>query len=81
MRIFASFKNHPKAGGLWKTRFPYLDKLEKIFGVDRANGVTSKLLEDSIHNLEKETINLNNDNDDEEFVSCSPSLATTNVPS
>ncbi|KAL2927634.1 DNA-directed RNA polymerase subunit beta [Bienertia sinuspersici] len=74
-------KKHPKVGGLWKTPFPYLDKLDEIFGVDRANGITSELPEDSIHYLEKENINLNDDNDDEEFVSHSPSLATTDVPS
>ncbi|KAL2930510.1 ATP-dependent DNA helicase II subunit 1, partial [Bienertia sinuspersici] len=32
-----------------------------------ANGITSELLEDSIHNLEKETINLNDDNNDKEL--------------
>ncbi|KAL2897700.1 HMG-CoA reductase inhibitor bumarsin [Bienertia sinuspersici] len=47
-------KTHPKAGGLWKTPFPYLSKLDDIFGVDRANGLASELPEDSIHNLKKE---------------------------
>lgn len=31
-------KNHRLARGLWKVPFPYLEELEKIFGVDRAKG-------------------------------------------
>uniref|UniRef100_A0A803NA85 DDE Tnp4 domain-containing protein n=1 Tax=Chenopodium quinoa TaxID=63459 RepID=A0A803NA85_CHEQI len=42
---------HPKAGGLWKTPFPYLSKLDDIFGVDSANGLASELPEDSIYIL------------------------------
>ncbi|XP_074366131.1 uncharacterized protein LOC141707061 [Apium graveolens] len=53
-------KNHPKAGGLLRTPFPYLDKLDHVFGIDRANGMSSELPEDSIKNLE-EIVNLDND--------------------
>lgn len=58
-------KNHPKAGGLWRTPFPYLDKLDIIFGIDRANGIASELPEDSINNLE-DIVNLSNDNSDDD---------------
>ncbi|KAL1823642.1 hypothetical protein ACET3Z_010420 [Daucus carota] len=58
-------KNHPKAGGLWRTPFPYLDKLDIIFGLDRANGTASELPEDSINNLE-DIVNLANDESDDE---------------
>ncbi|KAK1391808.1 hypothetical protein POM88_010864 [Heracleum sosnowskyi] len=58
-------KNHPKAGGLWRTPFPYLEKLDNVFGVDRANGIASELPEDSINNLE-EIVNLANDNSDDD---------------
>lgn len=62
-------KTHPKAGGLWKTPFPYLSKLDDIFGVERANGLAAELPEDSIHNLEKDVVHLDNDSDDEELYS------------
>ncbi|KAK9733832.1 hypothetical protein RND81_04G095500 [Saponaria officinalis] len=61
-------KTHPKAGGLWMTPFPYLDKLDEVFGVDRATGISSELSDDSINNLENETIDLNNDNSDNDNV-------------
>ncbi|XP_074331601.1 uncharacterized protein LOC141668567 [Apium graveolens] len=60
-------KNHPKAGGLWRTPFPYLDKLDHVFGIDRANGMASELPEDSIKNLE-EIVNLDNDKSDDDSV-------------
>ncbi|XP_057247442.1 uncharacterized protein LOC130589851 [Beta vulgaris subsp. vulgaris] len=66
-------KTHPKAGGLWKTPFPYLDKLDDIYGIDRANGLASELPEDSITNLEKETVNLNDDNSDDDSIDISQS--------
>ncbi|KAL2940293.1 HMG-CoA reductase inhibitor bumarsin [Bienertia sinuspersici] len=70
-------KTHPKAGGLWKTPFPYLSKLDDIFGVDRANGLASELPEDSIHNLEKEVVPLDNDSDNEDLsFTRSPASAT-----
>ncbi|KAK1348685.1 hypothetical protein POM88_054932 [Heracleum sosnowskyi] len=57
--------NYPKAGGLWMTHFPYIDKLDLIFGVDKTNDTTSELPEDSIQNLE-ETVNLDNDYSDDD---------------
>ncbi|KAK1381065.1 hypothetical protein POM88_027809 [Heracleum sosnowskyi] len=54
-----------QAGGLWRTPFPYLEKLDHVFGVDRANGIASELPEDSINNLE-EIVNLANDNSDDD---------------
>ncbi|KAK9688648.1 hypothetical protein RND81_09G000800 [Saponaria officinalis] len=61
-------KTHPKAGGLWMTLFLYLDKLDEVFGVDRATGISSELPDDSITNLENETIDLDNDNSDDDNV-------------
>ncbi|KAK9714721.1 hypothetical protein RND81_06G114600 [Saponaria officinalis] len=59
-------KTHPKAGGLWRTPFPYLEKLDEVFGLNRATGITSELPNDSINNLEQETVNLDNDSDDDD---------------
>ncbi|KAK1392770.1 hypothetical protein POM88_011826 [Heracleum sosnowskyi] len=64
-------KNHPKAGGLWMTHFPYIEKLDLIFGVDRANDTSYELPEDSIQNLE-ETVNLDNDYSDDDAPLQSP---------
>ncbi|KAL8114152.1 hypothetical protein AgCh_021137 [Apium graveolens] len=65
--IMNVLSNHPKAGGLWRTPFPYLDKLDHVFGIDRANGMASELPEDSIKNLE-EIVNLDNDKSDDDSV-------------
>ncbi|KAK9705671.1 hypothetical protein RND81_07G075100 [Saponaria officinalis] len=62
-------KTHPKAGGLWRTHFPYLEKLYEVFGLDRATGITSELPNDSINNHEQETMNLDNDSDDDDDTS------------
>ncbi|KAK1361341.1 hypothetical protein POM88_045815 [Heracleum sosnowskyi] len=69
---FADFvKNHPKAGGLRRTPFPCLDRLDHVFGDDRANGIASKLPDDSFKNLE-EIVNLVNDNSDDDGLTQPP---------
>ncbi|XP_074270499.1 uncharacterized protein LOC141594283 [Silene latifolia] len=70
-------KTHPKAGGLWRTPFPYLEKLDEVFGLDRATGITSELPDDSINNLEQETVNLYNDSDDDDAFVYQSHLSTT----
>lgn len=54
-------QNHPKAGELWRTPFPFLDKLAQLFGVDRTNEILSELPDDFIKNF----VNRANDNNDD----------------
>ncbi|GKA18428.1 hypothetical protein Tco_0698343 [Tanacetum coccineum] len=47
-------KNHKEAKGLWDVPFPYFNKLELVYGKDRATGIEAEGFEDAIHNLENE---------------------------
>nr|GEU67681.1 hypothetical protein [Tanacetum cinerariifolium] len=47
-------KNHKEARGLWDVPFPYFNKLELVYGKDRATGKGAEGFEDAIHNLENE---------------------------
>nr|GEV29051.1 hypothetical protein [Tanacetum cinerariifolium] len=47
-------KNHKEARGLWDVPFPYFNKLELVYGKDRATGIGGEGFEDAIHNLENE---------------------------
>ena len=49
-----TFQLHPRAKGLWKTPFVLYNKLELIFGPDRAIGNHSEDVEDMIHNIDVE---------------------------
>ena len=53
---------------MWGVPFPHLDELDKVFGSDRAIGATSENFEEAVHGLQKETIELDKDeeNDEEE---------------
>jgi len=46
---------------LWQVSFPYLDKLDIIFGADRANGIVSETFEDVVDGQEKELVDHEND--------------------
>ncbi|KAJ8428910.1 hypothetical protein Cgig2_011652 [Carnegiea gigantea] len=62
------FKNCHK--GLWGVPFPYLDKLDKVFGPDRATGAALENFEEAVNGPQNETIVLDkveeNDKEEEE---------------
>ncbi|KAJ8425075.1 hypothetical protein Cgig2_027953 [Carnegiea gigantea] len=61
-------KNHKQANGLWGVSFPFVDKLGKSFGVDRATGASCEdhvEVVDNLHN-DNEAINPDKDGEDEE---------------
>ncbi|GKA10252.1 hypothetical protein Tco_0689685 [Tanacetum coccineum] len=45
---------HKEAKGLWDVPFPYFNKLELVYGRDRATGVVAEGFKDAIHDLEEE---------------------------
>ncbi|KAJ8452078.1 hypothetical protein Cgig2_016659 [Carnegiea gigantea] len=62
------YENHKYAKGLWGEPFPFLDKLGKIFGADRATGASCENYVEAVDNLhnDNETIDLDKDGEDEE---------------
>ena len=61
--IYVYFQLHPRARGLWKTAFPLFNKLELIFGLDRANGGISEDVEDMVYSMDNEYVDLDKELD------------------
>ncbi|KAJ8443401.1 hypothetical protein Cgig2_018834 [Carnegiea gigantea] len=60
--------NHKNAKGLWDVPFPFLDELEKIFGIDRATTASCENYVATVDNLQNdnEAIDVDKDREDQE---------------
>lgn len=59
-------QQHKHAYGLWNVSFPHFDKLEIIYGPDRATGTNSETFVQAVENQHTDAIDLSADESDED---------------